>query len=139
MKTIALACLLLAGVAHALPPGASVHIEKIEGVVVEIPDTKAKGMVSVVLKVTFTSDPEKTKDLYSTIRRKTRYPIQDLSRPKKDEVILVFSTWGESLPKGITIGDRLRVTGYGLWGTEESSSPAHTSPGFSSIELNPKG
>lgn len=139
MKTILVfICALLAtGVAFGFPPAPVVHIQKIEGTVVELP--KGDGMLYAFVKmaVSATSSPEDTKNLYSTIRRKTRYPIQDQKRPGKDQVILVISP--NDLPKGTKVGDKLRVIGYALRGSEESSAPASTSPYVEKIELNPKG
>ena len=139
MKTILVFfCALLAtGIAFGLPPAPFVHIQKIEGTVVELP--KGDGILYAFVKMTVsaTSSPEDTKNLYSTIRRKTRYPIQDQKRPGKDQVILVVSP--KDLPKGTKVGDKLRVVGYGLRGSEESSSHYSTYPYVEKIELNPKG
>lgn len=138
MKTILvfICALLSTGFAFGLPPAPVVHIQKIEGTVVELP--KGDGMLYAFLKMTVsaTSSPEDTKNLYSTIRRKTRYPIQDQKRPGKDQVILVISP--NDLPKGTKVGDKLRVIGYGLRGSEDSNAPASRSPYVEKIELNPK-
>lgn len=139
MKTfiLVLVSFFYAGIGYALPPAAFVQIEKIEGIVVEIPTFDQGNLAVVRMRVTFTTDPEKVKTLYSTFRRKTRYPIQDLKRPRKDEVILVLP-WGQSLPKGTKAGDKLRVLGYAIRGSDVSLSPSHTSAEYRSIELNPK-
>jgi hypothetical protein len=140
MKNLILALIsfYLAGIGYALPPAAFVHIEKIEGTVIEIPKFDKGNLVAVRMSVTSSSDPEKVKTLYSTIRKKTRYPIQDLKRPGKDEVILILP-WGQSLPKGAKVGDKLRVLGYAIRGSDVSLSPRYTSAEFRSIKLNPKG
>jgi hypothetical protein len=138
MKTILVFfCALLAtGIAFGLPPAPFVHIQKIEGTVVELP--KGDGILYAFVKMTVsaTSSPEDTKNLYSTIRRKTRYPIQDQKRPGKGEVILVVRP--NDLPKGTKVGDKLRLFGYGLRGSEESGSHFSTNPYVEKIELNPK-
>lgn len=139
MKTILVfICALLAtGIAFALPPAPFVHIEKIEGTVIELP--KGDGMLYAFVKMTVsaTSSPEDTKNLYSTIRRKTRYPIQDQKRPGKDQVILVVHP--NDLPKGTKAGDKLRVLGYGLRGSDAGTGHYNTHPYVGRIELNPNG
>ena len=125
-----------AGIAPALPPAPEVHIEKIEGVILEIPPGVEHVHDTVKLLIRLTTSPEDTRKLYSTIRRKTRYRIQDFPRPKKDEVILIFPPG--SIPKGAKVGDKLRVTGYGLVGSDLGRSPAHVQAYVKALELNPK-
>jgi hypothetical protein len=105
--------------------------------VIELP--KGDGMFYSFVKLTVsdTSSPEDTKSLYSMIRRKTRYPIQDLKRPGKDQVILVVAP--NDLPKGTKVGDRLRVVGYGLSGSDAGTGHFDTHPYVGRIEVNPKG
>lgn len=138
MKTILvfMCALLTTDFAFGLPPAPFVHIQKIEGTVVDLP--KGDGMLYAFVKlaVSATSSPEDAKNLYSMIRRKTRFPIQDQKRPGKDQVILVVSP--NDLPKGTKVGDKLRVLGYGLRGSEESGSHFSTYPFVEKIELNPK-
>ncbi|YCM45154.1 hypothetical protein V2O64_03850 [Verrucomicrobiaceae bacterium 227] len=139
MKTllISFCVLVVAGVACALPPQPFVHIKKIEGVVIEIPKDDESFRTYIKLTVTSTTSAEDTKKLYSTIRRKTRYRIQDLKRPKRDEVILVLRS--NDLPKGMKVGDKLRVIGYGLRGSDVGTGPSYTHPYVGEIERNPKG
>lgn len=139
MKTILVfICALLAtGIAFGLPPAPFVHIQTIEGTVIELP--KADGMLFSFVKMTVsaTSSPEDTKNLYSTIRRKTRYPIQDQKRPGKDQVLLVVRP--NDLPNGTKVGDKLKVLGYGLRGSDSGTGHSDTHPYVDRIELNPKG
>ena len=139
MKTIVafLCALLVTGIACALPPAPVVHIEKIEGVVIEIPKGDGQLYTFVKMTVTATTSPEDTKKLYSTIRKKTRYPIQDQKRPGKDQVIVILSP--NDLPKGTKVGDKLRVHGYGLRGSDLGTSHSYIHPYVERIELNPKG
>ena len=139
MKTFltSLCVLLVTGFAWALPPAPFVHIKKIEGVVIEIPKGDEQFYTYIKLTVTSTTSAEHTKKLYSTIRRKTRYRIQDLKRPKRDQVILVLRP--DDLPKGTKVGDKLRVLGYGLRGSDTGTSPSYTHPYVERIERNPKG
>ena len=138
MKTILrfVCALLVTGIACALPPSPVVRIQKIEGIVIELP--KGGGLLYGFLKmsVTATTSPEDTKNLYSTIRRKTRIPIQDQKRPKKDQVILVVNP--DDLPKGTKVGDKLRVLGYSLRGSDAGDENFDPQPFVERIVLNPK-
>ncbi len=138
MKTfLALLWLLLfSGIAYALPSAPFVHIQKLESLVIELPKSDGQLYVFLRMSVTATTSPEDTKNLYSTIRRKTRYPIQDQARPKKDQVLLVLNP--NDLPKGTKVGDKLRVLGYGLRSGDEGASHTSTHPYVERIELNPK-
>ena len=129
--------MLSAGSTFALPPVPAILIEKIEGVVLEMPKGQPRYFDVIKLSVKSTTSPEEIKNLYSTIRRKTRYPIQDYKRPGRDEVLVILPP--DSLPKGTKVGDTLRVLGYELRGNDESISPVSTRAGVKSIELNPKG
>lgn len=131
---------LLTGLSFADAPRVSVYIDKIEGTVVELPRARARSFDSVRLSVTFTSSPDATKDLYSTISRKTEYPIQNLKHPRRDEVILILPK--NRLPGGTKIGDKIRVLGYSI-GSGGGSGVIPKQPptplSVSKIELNPKG
>lgn len=127
---------LLTGAAFALPNGPFVRIAKIEGTVIEIPKANDQFFEVVKLLVTFTSSPDETKALYSTIRRKTEYPIQELKRPGRDEVILILPA--KSLPAGMKVGDKIRVVGYSVRVSEAGLPPPHTIPQVDKIERNPK-
>lgn len=116
-----------------------VHIDKIEGTVVELPKTPAKAFDSVRLSMTFTSSPEASKDLYSTITKGTEYSVQNLKRPRRDEVILVLPK--NSLPAGVKIGDKIRVLGFAMGdaGNGFQAKQPPTPLRVKKIELNPRG
>ena len=120
-------------------PRVVVYIDKIEGTVVELPRPPARSFDSVRLSVTFTSSPDVTKALYSTISRRTEYSIQNLKRPRRDEVILVLPK--NSLPAGIKVSDKIRVQGFAMGdagnGIQFKQPP--TPLRVQKIEINPKG
>ena len=138
MKTILVIFLAVLGpsISYAAPPSAFIHIKKIEGTVIELPKAFGMGYSFVKIGVTATSSEEDTKNLYSTVRKKTSFPIKDLGRPERGQVILVVHT-GE-LPNGTKVGDRIRVLGYGLIGSDDSARKSATEPFLEKIELNPK-
>lgn len=115
-----------------------VNIDKIEGTVIELPAPPPTSFDSVRLSVTLTSSPELTKDLFSTISRRTEYTTHNLNRPKRDEVILVFPK--NRLPAGIKIGDKIRVLGFGMGdaGNGFQAKQPPTPLRVHKIELNPK-
>lgn len=138
MKTILIfiCCLLANGIAFAVPQMVF-HIDKIEGKVIDLPKADGTNYVFVKMTVFATSSPEDTKDLYSTIRRKTLYPIQYQTRPRKDQVILVVHL--NDLPKGTKVGDKLRIINYSLTRSDVAIGRADTRLHVGRIELNPKG
>ena len=131
---------LLTGLSFGNADQVFVSIEKIEGTVVELPKAQPRSFDSVRLSVTFTSSPNSTKDLYSTISRKTEYSIQNLRRPRRDEVILVLPK--NRLPAVVKVGDKIRILGYGIGFSGGSGIMPKYPPTplfVDKIEINPRG
>lgn len=136
MKTLTTAFILIASAAVTLglPPAVEVRIDKIEGTVTEVTLPKDSFYEAVRIEMTFSSDPEKTKKLYATIRKKSRYPIQAFKRPRDKELILMFPSG--KLPKGIKKGDRIRIVDYALRGSDASDS-YRSAQAEGTVTLNP--
>lgn len=138
-KLTAFILAILVGLAQGKPPEARARIEKIEGTVVELPENPAQSFDAVRISVTFTSNPDGTKELYSTISRKTEYSVQNLKRPKLDEAVLVLPKG--CLPAGTKIGDKIRIKDYiiGSIGGSGISTEAPPTPLYvEKVEINPK-
>jgi hypothetical protein len=129
----AFAC--LTGSLHALPPAPVIHIERIDGTVLEVAREKDPFFRVVRLHLTHTTSPEETGKLYHTLRKSTRFPIQEYKRPKKGEVLLVLPA--SSVPQHAKPGDVLRITGFAIQGSDVSPKSA-SQPQAEKVELNPK-
>lgn len=120
----------------------SVWIEKLDGIVVELPEEQRAGFDAVTIRVTRASDPDAVKGLYRVLRTEPEYVNHDLRRPKRGEAMLVFPKG--KLPLAIKVGDRIVVHRFGFGGRQSGSgffpkNPPKPSPTVDKIELNPKG